>query len=58
MLYQHLGSTPCALLFIKHKLGNTLNDLWNFIVVLLHHTLGLAINTVCVKGNTQTGLTK
>ena len=29
---------------MKHKLGDASNDLWNFLVVQLHHLLALMIN--------------
>jgi len=30
--------------FVQHKQGDALNDLWNFIVVACNHTLKLVIN--------------
>ena len=43
--------------FIQHEIGSALNEMWNVLVVQLHHTLALVINT-CFTNisslNTQT----
>jgi len=35
-----------TLFLIEHELDDALNDLWNFPVMYLHHTLALVIMTV------------